>query len=178
MAASTLVFSLLGLVLSLAALWWSINLGISLTMVLLERATAYCRDGLAVERIRRQAREYQRRLDVMGRERRGWCLIDLDGRRRWLERDQLEGFAHRCWQELGLAAPCSPSELRRHWRRGSLRWHPDQGGDPEAWLRRLRAYEALRQLSRDASARALVRAMPPPLPAARRWGWQWRSRRP
>ncbi len=172
MAVSTLVLSLLGL----AALWWIINLGISLTMALLDRATAYCRDGLAVERIRLQAREHQRLLDAMARQRRrqhqGWCLVDLDGRKRWLERDQLEGFARSCWLELGLAAPCSPSELRRHWRRGSLRWHPDQGGDPEAWLRRLRAYEALRQLGRDASARTLVRAQPPPLPSARRWGWR------
>jgi hypothetical protein len=59
------------------------------------------------------------------------------------------------------------------WRRSSLRWHPDQGGDHAAWLRRLRAYEALRQLGRDGSARQLVQALPPPLPAARRWRWRW-----
>lgn len=58
------------------------------------------------------------------------------------ERRQAQG--QRCCAELGLSDPCS------------LRWHPDQGGDPTAWLRRLRAYAALCQLNRDASARQLL----------------------
>ena len=168
MAVSTLLFTLVGL----AALWWSISLAISLTLALMDRATQYCRDGLAVERINSQARAHQHQLDTLRRKRQGWCLTDLDGRKRWFEQDQLEVFARSCWLELGLNAPCRWSELRRHWRRSSLRWHPDQGGDNAAWLRRLRAYEALRQLCRDASARQLVQALPPPLPAVRR-RWRW-----
>jgi hypothetical protein len=168
MAVSTLLFTLIGL----AALWWSISLAISLTLALMDRATQYCRDGLAVERINSQARAHQHQLDTLRRKRQGWCFTNLDGRKQWFERDQLEVFARSCWLELGLSGPCSVSELRRHWRRSSLRWHPDQGGDNAAWLRRLRAYEALRQLGRDASARQLVQALPPPLPAvSRRWRW-------
>ena len=168
MAVSTLLFTLVGL----AALWLGISLAISLTLALMDRATQYCRDGLAVDRIHSQAREHQHRLNTLRRRRQGWCFTNLDGRKQWFERDQLEVFARSCWLELGLSGPCSLSELRRHWRRSILRWHPDHGGDNAAWLGRLRAYEALRQLGRDAGARQLVQAMPAPLPAVRR-RWRW-----
>lgn len=177
MAVDILLLTLL----ALAALWWCISVGLTLTLELLDRAVECCRDELAVERIRHQAGAHQRRLDTLRRRQRGWWLVDLDGRRRWLEQDQLEGFARSCWLALELQAPCSMGELRRHWRRGSLRWHPDQGGDHESWLRRLRAYEALRQLGRDAGTGPQLTARPPTLlathPRARRWSHTWPRRR-
>ena len=45
--------------------------------------------------------------------------------------------------ELGVV-PGSPwTAVRAIWRQGLLRWHPDQGGDPSAWPRRLAAYQLL-----------------------------------
>jgi hypothetical protein len=161
---AALLLSLLGL----AALWGLLSGGLSLSLHLLEHWTQTCRDAITSERLQALGQRRQQALNRQRQRRRGWSLVDLDGHRIWLEPNQLQPFGQRCRAELGLSGPCSLSELRRHWRRSSLRWHPDQGGNSEAWLRRLRAYEALCQLSRDASARQLVKAMPPPLPAARR----------
>ncbi len=166
---AALLFSLLGL----AALWGLLRAGLALYLLLMERWSQNCRDAITSERLQEQGQRQQQALNRQRRRRRGWSLVDLDGRTLALEASQLEPFARRCRAELGLSGPCSLSELRRHWRRSSLRWHPDQGGDNAAWLRRLRAYEALRQLGRDGSARQLVQALPPPLPAARRWRWRW-----
>jgi hypothetical protein len=166
---AALLFSLLGL----AALWGLLRAGLALYLLLMERWSQNCRDAITSERLQEQGQRQQQALNRQRRRRHGWSLVDLDGRRLALEATELEPFARRCRAELGLSGPCSLSELRRHWRRSSLRWHPDQGGDHAAWLRRLRAYEALRQLGRDGSARQLVQALPPPLPAARRWRWRW-----
>jgi hypothetical protein len=166
---AALLFSLLGL----AALWGLLRAGLALYLLLMERWSQNCRDAITSERLQEQGQRQQQALNQQRRRRRGWSLVDLDGRTLALEAKELEPFARRCRAELGLSGPCSVSELRRHWRRSSLRWHPDQGGDHAAWLRRLRAYEALRQLGRDGSARQLVQALPPPLPAARRWRWRW-----
>lgn len=166
---AALLFSLLGL----AALWGLLRAGLALYLLLMERWSQNCRDAITSERLHEQSQRQQQALNQQRRRRRGWSLVDLDGRTLALEAKELEPFARRCRAELGLSGPCSVSELRRHWRRSSLRWHPDQGGDHAAWLRRLRAYEALRQLGRDGSARQLVQALPPPLPAARRWRWRW-----
>ena len=166
---AALLFSLLGL----AALWGLLGAGLALYLLLMERWSQNCRDAITSERLQEQGQRQQQALNRQRRRPRGWSLVDLDGRTLALEASQLEPFARRCRAELGLSGPCSVSELRRHWRRSSLRWHPDQGGDHAAWLRRLRAYEALRQLGRDGSARQLVQALPPPLPAARRWRWRW-----
>ncbi len=165
---AALLLSLLGL----AALWGMLRAGLALSLLLMDRWSQNCRDAIASERLQQQGQRQQQALNQQRRRRRGWSVVDLDGRTLALEASQLEPFAKLCRAELGLSGPCSVSELRRHWRRSSLRWHPDQGGDNAAWLRRLRAYEALRQLSRDASARQLVRTLPPPLPAvSRRWRW-------
>ena len=176
MAAAT---TLLLTVASLAVLWWIISVGLDVYLALMDRATQASRNDLAVERIQRQAREHQRSLHAARQKRQGWSLTDLDGQRRWLERSQLEGFARSCRLELGLSDPCSWSELRRHWRRSSLRWHPDHGGDPANWLRKQRAYDALRQLSRDPSASPLARTVQPALLRSRlrsRLGSRLRSR--
>jgi hypothetical protein len=167
-------FTLLLTVLALVVLRWCLKHGLFLTLALLDRATQYCRDGLTMERIHRQAHAHQQRLQALRRRQPSWCLIDLDGRKCLLDREQLEPFTRRCRAELGLQAPCSLRELRRHWRRSSLRWHPDRGGEHEAWLRRLRAYEALCQLSREGSSSQLVTTQPQSLPSARRWPRRWR----
>ena len=159
----TLVLTVVLTVASLAVLWWTISLGLDLSLALMDRATQASRDELALERIQRQARDNQRRLHAARQQRQGWSLTDLDGQRRWLERSQLADFARSCRLELELLDPCSWSELRRHWRRSSLRWHPDHGGDPAHWLRKQRAYEALRQLSRDPWASPLARTVQPAL---------------
>lgn len=165
---AALLLSLLGL----AALWGLLRAGLALSLLLMDRWSQNCRDAIASERLQQQGQRQQQALNQQRRRRRGWSVVDLDGRTLALEASQLEPFAKLCRAELGLSGPCSVSELRRHWRRSSLRWHPDQGGDNAAWLRRLRAYEALRQLGRDASARQLVRTLPAPLPAvSRRWRW-------
>lgn len=166
---SALLLSLVGL----AALWGLLGAGLHLYMVLMDRFSQSCRDSLASERLRQQAQHLQHRLQQQRQQRLGWSLVDLDGRRLSLAFDQLDAFTQRCRSELGLQAPCSSQELRRHWRRSSMRWHPDQGGDPQAWLRRLRAYEALRQLEQDSRARQLLRPPPTALPAVRpRSSWR------
>lgn len=65
--------------------------------------------------------------------------------------------------------------MRQHWRRSSLRWHPDHGGDPDQWLRKQRAYDALRQLGGDTLASRLGRrgASQRNLLAAPRRRWPW-----
>jgi hypothetical protein len=166
---AALLLSLLGL----AALWGLLRAGLALNLWLMERWSQACRDAITIERLQWEGQRQQQALNRQRRSRRGWSLVDLDGRTLALEASQLEPFARRCRAELGLSGPCSVSELRHHWRRSSLRWHPDQGGDNEAWLRRLRAYEALRQLGHDATARQLVKAMPPPLPAVSRRRRHW-----
>jgi len=163
MAAST---AFLITVIGLAALWLLISVGLDLVLALIDRATQSCRDELAVERIQRQAQAHQHNLQAARQKRQGWSLTDLDGQRRWLERSQLNGFTRLCRQELGLSQACSLGELRRHWRRSSLHWHPDHGGDPANWLRKQRAYEALRQLGRDPAASGLDRPLPPVLQRA------------
>ena len=170
-AATALLLTVVLTAASLAVLWWTISVGLDISLALMDRATQASRDELALERIQRQARDNQRRLHAARQQRQGWSLTDLDGQRRWLERSQLAAFTRSCRQELELLEPCSWSELRRHWRRSSLRWHPDHGGDPAHWLRKQRAYEALRQLSRDPSACPLARSVQPALLRSR-----WRSR--
>lgn len=178
----TLAFALLLSLAGLALLWCGLAAGLSLYLALLDRWSEACRDSLASERMLQAAQQHQRQLEQQRRQRererrqqRGWTLVDPDGRRRWLDVTELEGFARLCRQELGLAAACGLRELRRHWRRRSLEWHPDRGGDPQAWLRRLRAYEALCQLAGDPR----LRLQPPALmlPAPLRRGGLFRRKR-
>jgi hypothetical protein len=46
-------------------------------------------------------------------------------------------------RELGVDPGSSWASIRNAWRRGLLQWHPDAGGDPEHWHRRLAAYSLL-----------------------------------
>ena len=45
--------------------------------------------------------------------------------------------------QLGLPPGSSWSEIRKHWRRQVIYWHPDRGGDKELWHQRLAAYQFL-----------------------------------
>jgi DnaJ domain len=47
--------------------------------------------------------------------------------------------------ELGLPPGSSWNEIRKHWRRQVIHWHPDRGGDVERWHQRLAAYQLLRE---------------------------------
>jgi hypothetical protein len=141
----------------------------------MDRLTQASRDSLASERIQQRAQEQQRNLIEARRRQQGWSITDLDGQRRWLELTQLAAFKQSCFGELELQQGCSWAELRRHWRRSSLRWHPDHGGDPDQWLRKQRAYDALRQLGGDTLASRLGRrgASQRNLLAAPRRRWPW-----
>jgi hypothetical protein len=169
-AASAILLTVAGL----GLLWLTINVGLDLYLALMDRATQSLRDQLVLERIHEQARASQRSLIAARKKRQGWSVTDLDGQRRWLERDQLDGFTRSCRLELELNGACSWGELRRHWRRSSLRWHPDHGGDPAIWLRKQRAYEALRLLQRDPSASPRLPVVTPPLLRSRQLFRRWR----
>ena len=54
------------------------------------------------------------------------------------------GMTEPCATRRGLTADSPWSLVRQQWRRSSLRWHPDHGGDPATWLRKQRADEALK----------------------------------
>lgn len=102
-------------------------------------------------------------------------LTDLNGKPLQLAEDQIPAFQRLCCRELGLPASSRWAQIRSHWRRQSLRWHPDHGGDVDIWLRKNRAYEALRLL--QSQRRQWVPTPLPPLLGAgrsRRW---WRSNR-
>jgi len=80
------------------------------------------------------------------RQRQVIAVVDLEGSRRRLSLEEVAPFRRHCCDELGLPEISDWPSVRRFWRRGSLHWHPDRGGDPALWLRKRRAYEALDQL--------------------------------
>ncbi|MCT0224192.1 hypothetical protein [Synechococcus sp. CS-1328] len=49
----------------------------------------------------------------------------------------------RACAELGVPPGSDWPVIRASWRRKLQHWHPDQGGDPELWYRRLAAYTLL-----------------------------------
>jgi hypothetical protein len=160
-----------GLRLAAAACWW---LFVRLIDPLLERSRAELqheqilrRLALQEERRRRLAREQQRL-------REGRKVHDLEGKPLLLSPEDLPAFRRLCWQELELPAGSSWAVVRRQWRRRSLRWHPDQGGETSAWLRKQRAYEALRIL-RDPTPRSAVASLAS-LPAVLTTAHRWRRR--
>lgn len=91
-------------------------------------------------------RELEQRQLEQDRSRR---IVDLDGQPRAISPGEWGFFLNRCLSELELEAnleSLSWSTVRQHWRRQSLAWHPDRGGSVQAWLRKQRAYEALKEL--------------------------------
>ena len=142
------------------------NGGILQTVLLREQAKAHAR---------RRLRSQQQL------QRSALRLHDLDGRPLLLSEEELEGFQRRCLAELELPGPRSWAEIRRHWRRQSLIWHPDRGGDRLRWLRRQCAYEALQLLWEHQRAHARVSVPKASAlfaePSSRRWRWRWPQRR-
>lgn len=47
------------------------------------------------------------------------------------------------WETLGVSKGASQDEIKRAWRRIALQFHPDRGGDPDAFKRALLAYEVM-----------------------------------
>ena len=171
---TTLVAILLGTAAVLAGLWLLILAAWWLLLRLVDPLLERSRDALHRERIQRRHQDWERHRQTLvhQREARLQRVVDLDGQVRWLSPEQLRGFLCCCWSELELAEGSRWSQVRQQWRRRSLRWHPDHGGDTAVWLRKQRAYEALRLLqhhSRDwlpAPLTPLLAARP-----SRRW---WR----
>ena len=101
--------------------------------------------NLTSGRYEEQLRAEQRQLE-QDRSRR---IVDLDGQPRTISPGEWGFFLNRCLSELELEANLESlnwSTVRQHWRRQSLAWHPDRGGSVQAWLRKQRAYEALKEL--------------------------------
>ena len=72
-------------------------------------------------------------------------FTDLNGQPVYLTLVEQVFFRRECLVTLGLVPAEKPKkkQVRSHWRKNVIRWHPDQGGDGDQWLVRLRAYEAL-----------------------------------
>lgn len=51
-----------------------------------------------------------------------------------------------CLEELHLSPDANWPTIKKAWRCQALLYHPDRGGNPSIWLRKLRAYEALEQM--------------------------------
>jgi hypothetical protein len=91
--------------------------------------------------------------------------------------EELRAFLRSCWAELELAEGSTWAVVRQHWRRSSLRWHPDHGGDPALWLRKQRAYEALKRARSKAKDMPPHQVQPRQLGSRRRpWPWPWRRK--
>ena len=98
-------------------------------------------------------------------------LTDLNGQPLHLAPEQIPAFHNLCCRELGVPTGSPWPRIRQQWRRQSLRWHPDHGGDTATWLRKQRAYEALELLRNH--RRNWLPAPLPPLLAARRSRRLW-----
>lgn len=106
------------------------------------------RNDQLLQRVRWRELELQREQQA-ARQRRQQpvvAVVDLEGKHRRLSLEDVASFRRRCFEELELPEECDWASVRRFWRRGSLHWHPDRGGDPALWLRKRRAYEALELL--------------------------------
>ena len=152
-----------------AAGWWLFD---HLMDPMLERS----RDALRQEQLLRTLnhREQLRQQQAAERLRRRQSrrVRDLEGQLQQLVPEELAAFRRLCWAELELPAHSPWTAVRQQWRRSSLRWHPDHGGDSATWLRKQRAYEALKDLRDQPSVEG------PSLPSlnaprTRRWG-RWR----
>jgi hypothetical protein len=97
-------------------------------------------------RWREQELQLEQQAVQQRRQRVVIAVVDLDGSRRRLSLGEVPPFRRHCCDELGLPEGSDWASVRRFWRRGSLHWHPDRGGDPLQWLRKRRAYEALDHL--------------------------------
>jgi len=175
---TVLISALLGTAALLVGLWLLILGGWWLVLRLIDPLLERSRLEVQQERILRHHEllewHRQERARQLTRQRRR--IVDLEGQVCWLLPEELRAFQRSCWAELELAEGSSWAVVRRHWRRSSLRWHPDHGGDPLVWLRKQRAYEALKR------ARSQVKDMPPRQAQPKQLGgrrrpWSWPRRR-
>jgi hypothetical protein len=163
-----LITALLGTIALLVALSLLILAGWWLVLRIIDPLLESSRMSVQQERILRHhellERHRQERARQLARQRHR--VVDLNGQVCWLLPDELRGFLRSCWVELELAEGSAWSVVRQHWRRSSLRWHPDHGGDPVVWLRKQRAYEALKS-ARAQQAKAMPPRQAPPRPPRR-----------
>jgi hypothetical protein len=150
--------------------WWLFD---RLMDPMLERS----RDALRQEQLLRSLKHGEQLRQQQAAERRrrrqGRRVRDLEGHIRQLLPEELAAFRRLCWAELELPVHSTWTAVRQQWRRCSLRWHPDHGGETATWLRKQRAYEALKDLRDQPSAEGPGQAS---LSATRVRGW-WRRRR-
>lgn len=75
-------------------------------------------------------------------------FTDLNGQPVYLTLLEQGVFRRECLVCLGLDPAARPKtkQLRSHWRKHVISWHPDHGGNTQQWLMRLRAYEALMEM--------------------------------
>lgn len=140
----SLLLAVLFTALLLVVLWLALDRALWLSMRLFDSQLERSRHALEQDRILRQLLALQRQqAAAQARQQQRQRVVDLDGRLRWLLPEELRAFQGRCWVELELPVGTPWPMVRRQWRRRSLAWHPDQGGDPADWLRKQRAYEAL-----------------------------------
>ena len=168
---NALITALLGTLALLSALWVLIRVGWWLALRLFEPLLERSRTSLQQERILRhhQALEQQRQIRALERAQPRRRVVDLEGRPCWLAPQELEAFHRLCWAELGLAVGSAWPVLRRNWRLSSLRWHPDHGGDPALWLRKQRAYDALKNARTPGPGRGPTPAPPQRIQGRRRF---------
>lgn len=166
-----LLTALLGTLALLLLLWVGIQAGWWLALRLIEPLLEHSRTTLQQERIQRhhQALEGQRQVRARERAQPRQRVVDLDGQPRWLAAVELAHFHRLCWAELGLAEGSAWPLVRRHWRLSSLRWHPDHGGDPALWLRKQRAYGALKAARSPGPGKESHPPPPRPLQGRRRF---------
>ena len=149
----------------LVGLWVLIYVGWWLLLRFIDPLLERSRASVQQERIIKShhqllERHRQERARQLARKRHR--VVDLNGQVCWLLPDELRGFLRSCWVELELAEGSAWSVVRQHWRRSSLRWHPDHGGDPVVWLRKQRAYEALKRARSQANEGHALRPGPAP----------------
>lgn len=174
-----LITALLGTIALLLALWALFLVGWWLALRLIDPLLERSRASLQQERILRHHQALERQRLALERQRADQRrrVVDLDGQPQWLSPTAYQAFQQRCWAELGLAAGSPWPVVRQHWRRSSLSWHPDHGGDGALWLRKQRAYEALKRARAHGQGLVASLVLPAQLVGRRRFRpWRRRSR--
>ena len=138
-AAALTVAFLVGLWVLIYGGWWLL---LRLIDPLLERTRTTVQQERILNHHAAWEQQRQRQARELARQRRQ--VVDLDGQPQWLLPEEIRAFHQLCWAELGLAPDSPWPQVRQQWRRNSLRWHPDHGGHLATWLRKQRAYEALK----------------------------------
>lgn len=150
----TLLTALLALLLAALLLRWLCLAGWWLLLRLLDPLLERARVDVQAERVRklqdwqlerarlhRIAAAQQRQRQASQRR-----FVTPEGEKVLLDGLEQLSLARRCRAELQLGSEADWPAVKKAWRRLVLTYHPDRGGDPQVWLRKLRAYEALQQL--------------------------------